>query len=482
MLPTIFRIKKPIYFWALCTILTGCMMHGDGTPPEVKLPEQWIATQQANPDQTLPLYPWWQELKSDELNELVSESLKNNRQIQQSLNTIEQAQAQLDTVKLGWLPSLNLFGGSINGNTTLFFQGLSVPVSNVGGFVGLLPTYLINLMQQPARQAQAGKLFEASQADYLAIRTAMIAQVTTAYAAVLVADRQGQILQDMQKSIKKRVELASALSVRGLSTDYRQNQLELELDAISGQIAQNNANFQAAQNALLILVGRSIGRIKTKQSLDDVQTVVPPPGNMPASIVATRPDIAAARARLDASNYGATATASLLFPSISLNALVTNIKTTQNGSNSNSNANFEAAYAAWVLDPKVIGAIKSSNAMYRSAAISYVEAVNSALREVDDALSGYEAQRIKLRHDMDAFVKAKNNLRISESMHKKGLISESQFLENKTQFDLVDAAVTQTKLTQLIAMAKLYQSMGGGSLYEEPSLTISNGKVHQTEK
>lgn len=458
------------------------MMHGDGTPPEVKLPEQWIATQQANPDQTLPLYPWWQELKSDELNELVSESLKNNRQIQQSLNTIEQAQAQLDTVKLGWLPSLNLFGGSINGNTTLFFQGLSVPVSNVGGFVGLLPTYLINLMQQPARQAQAGKLFEASQADYLAIRTAMIAQVTTAYAAVLVADRQGQILQDMQKSIKKRVELASALSVRGLSTDYRQNQLELELDAISGQIAQNNANFQAAQNALLILVGRSIGRIKTKQSLDDVQTVVPPPGNMPASIVATRPDIAAARARLDASNYGATATASLLFPSISLNALVTNIKTTQNGSNSNSNANFEAAYAAWVLDPKVIGAIKSSNTMYRSAAISYVEAVNSALREVDDALSGYEAQRIKLRHDMDAFVKAKNNLRISESMHKKGLISESQFLENKTQFDLVDAAVTQTKLTQLIAMAKLYQSMGGGSLYEEPSLTISNGKVHQTEK
>jgi outer membrane protein TolC len=458
------------------------MMYGDGKPPEVKMPEQWLAAKNVSPDQTLPLYPWWQELKSYELNELVSESLKNNRQILQSLNTIEQAQAQLDTVKLGWLPSLNLFGGSINGNTNLFFQGLSVPVSNVGGFVGLLPTYLINLIQQPARQAQAGKLFEASQADYLAIRTAMIAQVTTAYAAVLVADRQGQILQDMQKSIKKRVELAYALSARGLSTDYRQNQLELELDAISAQIAQNNANFQAAQNALLILVGRSIGRIKTKQSLDDVQTAVPPPGNMPASIVATRPDIAAARARLDASNYGATATASLLFPSISLNALVTNIKTTQNGSNSSSNANFEAAYAAWVLDPKVMGAIKSSNAMYRSAAISYVEAVNSALREVDDALSGYEAQRIKLRHDMDAFVKAKNNLRISESMHKKGLISESQFLENKTQFDLVDAAVTQTKLTQLIAMAKLYQSMGGGSLYEEPSLAITNGKVQQIEK
>lgn len=479
---TIITIKKTIYIWALSTLLTGCMMHGDGTPPEVKMPDQWLATQMANPDQTLPFYPWWQELKSNELNELVSESLENNRQIQQSLNNIEQAQAQLDTVKLGWLPSLNLIGGSINGNTTLFFQGLSVPVSNIGGFVGLLPTYLINLMQQPARQAQAGKLFEASQADYLVIRTAMIAQVTSAYVTILVADRQGKILKDMQQSIKKRVELGSALSVRGLSTEYRQNQLNLELDAISGQIAQNHANSQAAQNALLILVGRNIGRIKTKQLLDDIHTDVPPPGNIPASVVATRPDVAAARARLDASNYGATATASLLFPSISLNALVTNIKVNQSGLNGNSNANFEAAYAAWILDPKVIGAIKSSNAIYRSAVISYVEAVKSALREVDDALSGYEAQQLKLKYDMDAFVKAKNNLKISESMHRNGLISESQFLENKTQFDLVDALVTQTKLTQLIAMAKLYQSMGAGSLYKEPNLVISNGKVQQIKK
>ncbi|MBU3552756.1 MULTISPECIES: TolC family protein [Polynucleobacter] len=458
------------------------MMYGDGTPPQVKLPDQWPATQNASQEKSLPLYPWWKELKSDELNELVSESLKNNRQILQSINNIEQAQAQLDTVKLGWLPSLNFFGGSINGNTTLFFQGLSVPVANVGGFVGFLPTYVVNLLQQPARQNQAGQILEASQADYLAVRTTMIAQVTTAYVAVLVSERQTQILQDMRESLKKRAEIVSALAARGLATEYGQNQLEIELNAISGQLAQNNANHQAAQNALLILVGRGIGRIKTQQSIDQINTDVPSPGNMPASVVATRPDVAAARARLDATNYGVTATASALFPSISLNALVTNIKTTQNGANASSNANFQAAYAALVLDPKIIGAISSSNAIYRSAAIAYVEVVNSALRETDDALSGYEAQRVKLGHDTEAFSKAKNNLKISESMFRQGLLSQSQFLENKAQFNLVEAAVTQTKLTELIAIAKLYQSMGGGSIYEESNLEISNGKVQPTQK
>ena len=203
---------------------------------------------------------------------------------------------------------------------------------------------------------------------------------------------------------------------------------------------------------------------------------------MPASVVSTRPDVAAARARLDATNYGVTATASSLFPSISLNALVTNIKTTQNGSNASSNANFQAAYAALVLDPKIIGAISFSNAVYRSAAIAYVDVVNSALRETDDALSAYEAQRVKLGHDIEAFSKAKNNLKISDSMYRQGLLSQSQFLENKTQYDLVEAAVTQTKLTELIAMAKLYQSMGGGSIYEEQNLEISNGKVRPTQK
>ena len=321
---------------------------------------------------------------------------------------------------------------------------------------------------------QAGQILEASQADYIAVRTAMIAQVTTAYVAVLVTERQTQILQNMQESLKKRAEIAPSLSARGLGTQYGQNQLDLELNAISGQLAQNNANHQAAQNTLLILAGMEIGRIKTKQSLDQINTDVPSPGNMPASVVSTRPDVAAAMARLDATNYGVTATASSLFPSSSLNALVTNIKTTQNRSNASSNANFQAAYAAWVLDPKIIWAISSSNAVYRSAAIAYIDIVNSALRETDDALSAYDAQRVKLWHDTEAFVKAKNNLKISESMYRQGLLSEAQFLENKAQYHLVDDVLTQTKLTELIAMAKLYQSMGGGSIYEEQNLEISN--------
>jgi len=458
------------------------MMHGDGSPPEVVLPEQWPAKQVASQEQPLALYPWWEQLKSEELNQLVSESLTNNRQIQQAINRIEQAQAQLNTVKLGWLPSLNFFGGAINGDTTLFFQGMPVPVANVGGFVGFLPTYIVNLFQLPSRQMQAGRILEASQADYLAVRTAIIAQVTSAYIAVLATEHQGQILHDMQQTLTKLVESSVALKKRGLSTEVSQNQLELELNAISGQLAQNRANYQASQNALLILVGKSIGRIKTKQSLDQIDTNVAAPGNMPASIVATRPDVAAARARLDATNYGVTAAASLLLPSITLNALMTNIKSTNNGESSAANANFQAAFATWVLDPKVIGTISSSDSLYKSALINYVEMVNTALRETDDALSAYEGQRTKLLHDSDAFAKASANLKISESMYRQGLISQSQYLEAKARYYLVDIAVTQTKLTKLIALATLYQSMGGGSIYEEQNLEISNGTVQSRRK
>ncbi|GEM_PF-2439289 len=467
---------------AAVTLLAGCMLHGDGKPPEVALPRQWSTGQDALPEQRLALYPWWEQLNSDELNQLVDESLANNRQIQQSLNQIEQAQAQLNTVKLGWLPTLNFLGGTINGDTTLFFQGMPLPVANVGGFIGFLPTYIVNLFQLPARQMQAGKALEASQADYLAVKTAIIAQVTSAYIVVLATAHQGQILRDMQQTFSKLVELSAALRTRGLMTEVGQNQLGLELNAISGQLAQNRANDQAAQNALLILTGKNIGRFKSKLSLDQIETHVQAPGNLPASVVALRPDVAAARARVDATNYGLTATASLLLPSLSFNALMTNIKATNNAQSSSANANFQAAFVTWVLDPKVLGAISSSETAYKSALISYVDVVNNALRETDDALSTYEAQRTKLLHDSDSFAKASANLKITESMYRQGLISQFQYLETKARYDLVDAAVTQTKLTKLIALAKLYQSMGGGSIYAEQNFEISNGAVQSRQK
>ena len=213
-------------------------MHGDGASPKVTLPEQWPAEPVSSTELQLPLHPWWQQLKSEELNQFVIESLTNNRQIQQSLNSIEQAQAQLDTVKLGWLPSLNFIGGTVSGDTTLSVQGLSIPVNNMGGFVGFLPTYIINVLQLPTKQMQAGRVVEATQADYLAVRTAIIGQVTSAYFTILATEHQRQILQDMQQTLTKQVDLSVALKVRGLSTDVVQNQLEVELHAISGQLAK----------------------------------------------------------------------------------------------------------------------------------------------------------------------------------------------------------------------------------------------------
>ena len=340
-----------------------------------------------------------------------------------------------------------------------------------------MPTYIINLLQLPTKQMQAGRAVEASQADYLAVRTAIIAQVTSAYLTVLATEHQGQILRDMQQTLTKLVDLSVALKLRGLSSDIVQNQLEVELHAISGQLAQNSANHQASQNALLILVGRNVGRVKINQALVQIDSDVAAPGNLPASVVAIRPDVVAARARLDAANYGVTASTALLFPTLSLNALMTNIKATNNATASNSNANFQAAFATWVLDPQILGAISSSDVSYKSALIQYVEAVNTALRETDDALSAYEGQQIKFKHDSEAFAKASANLKISESMYLQGLISQSQYLEAKNRHDLLDAAVTQAKLMKLIALAKLYQSMGGGSVYEEQNLDIYNGTV-----
>jgi outer membrane protein TolC len=113
--------------------------------PDLKLPLNWSSFESTGAALNLNRQAWWQGLGSSELNGFVQEALAKNRSIQVALVTVDIAKSELETVKLGWLPSLNLLGGAASGNSNIFFDGLSLPVSNAGSFVAFLPTYLLDI-------------------------------------------------------------------------------------------------------------------------------------------------------------------------------------------------------------------------------------------------------------------------------------------------------------------------------------------------
>ena len=459
--------------------LAGCMFHG--STPDIRVPERFTSNNQTQREVDLAQNPWWENLGSKELNSLVQEGLERNKQLSLAIKNVELAQASLETIKLGWIPSVNLLAGRASGNTTTFVSNLPIPVTSSTGFLAFIPSFLANIIQLPNQIKGASKNVEASAADYLSVRTSISAQIVSAYAVLLASHEEERGLKDLKADLQSRVNTTRAMAVKGLTSQTALNDMESEMHKLESQIAQNKANQVSAKNAVLILLGRSIGPFDIQGRFSDLKIEQAAPGNTPASVINSRPDVAAARAKIDAADYGISAAASMIAPEINLTYVGTNINTTTNGSGGNTNANMRSAVALIALNPQVIGYINTSNKRYDAALIQYVEVVDNALREIDNALVDFETNNQKLKFEERSLKNTEVNTGTFDAMLQKGLISQSQYLELKAKLYLANIAILQTKTQTLIAYSKLYQNMGGGASFNEKQYSIQKQLVKSTQ-
>ena len=137
---------------------------------------------------------------------------------------------------------------------------------------------------------------------------------------------------------------------RGLSTEVSFNELDSEMQKLDAQIATNKSNRVAAKNALLTLVGRQIATFKPREKFSTLNLDHIAPGNTPTSVLATRPDVVAARAKIEAADYGVSSTASLFAPVPTFSTANLRASSSSNGTDSMTYANMQSGLALWVLD------------------------------------------------------------------------------------------------------------------------------------
>lgn len=341
---------------------TGCMFHGN--TPVAKAPESFSVGNAGNPEKNLAENPWWEDVGSAELNELVSEALENNKKVSLAIKNIESAQSALDTVRLGWLPMVNLMAGRVQGSGSVLLPNLPLPLSSAGGFAAFLPMWVANIVQLPNQTKEAQKKVEATASDYLALRTAVAAQVVSSYAVLLASIEEEGILNSLKDNMKIRVDTTRSMTDRGLSTEVSFNELDSEMQKLDAQIATNKSNRVAAKNALLTLVGRQIATFKPREKFSTLNLDHIAPGNTPTLVLATRPDVVAARAKIEVADYGVSSTASLFAPVPTFSTANLRASSSSNGTDSMTYANMQSGLALWVLDPQFIGKINTQNKQY----------------------------------------------------------------------------------------------------------------------
>ena len=477
---------------ALAAMLAGCSFIPPYQQPAAPVASQWPAPSGADPtDATRAAadLPWQHFVQDPALRELVELALQNNRDLRVAVQNIEQARAQYQIQRAAQLPALT---GSLSEQRT-------VPNANAdaNGQPKVSSLYTLGVGISSWELDFFGRvaaLKDVALSSYLATEEALKTTQMSLIANVITAGLQ----------LKSDTELLG-LAERTLATREQSLQLtQLRLDngaatALDQQLAQSQvANAQAARaqqqrlraqdiNALTLLVGQPLperllpavpaaAAPAPQPDLAQMASVpapvaalpafAPVPAGLPSDLLLRRPDIRAAEQQLIGANANIGAARANFFPRITLTASVGRVSTDLDGLLGSGGT------GAWTFAPSIslpifdggrnqanLDVAKAGRAI---AVAQYEKAIQSAFREVADALAG----RATLMNQLDALqaqaTAERERYRLTELRYRNGVASHLDLLDAQRSLFSIEQALAQGQLAERSNEVLLYKALGGG--------------------
>jgi multidrug efflux system outer membrane protein len=241
---------------------------------------------------------------------------------------------------------------------------------------------------------------------------------------------------------------------------------QTSVEAARNDMAMYTAQVAAGENALALLVGAPLPAALLPQELGtNVTQVADLPQDVPSSVLQRRPDVQQAERVLQGANANIGAARAAFFPSISLTATA--------GSASGSLAGlFKAGSGAWSFAPQLTlpifdgGAnrarLQVANTERDIAVARYDKAIQSAFREVADALAQRGTLDERLASQVALAEAADKSFRIHEARYQKGTESYLNALVSQRAWYAAQQSLISARLARASNQVTLYKVLGGG--------------------
>ena len=318
------KYKVCLTLWAV----SGCNPHKVAVNP---LPSVEVEKKYTVDSKNPLIEKWWIAFGDDELNRLIDESLGGNFRLQASWSRFEQAKALVTQTKAGAWPEISAsFTASRSKNRLNFGDAFD------GGGGGLGPPESFTLSQFDASLAanyevdiwkKAGSKAKGALLGALATRDDVESMAMTVAGSVAelwinrVAQLASKSVVDKQSELSKTLyELAKLRFSQGLGSAGEVYQQEEQWLSVQGQLPNIEANLHVLKNQIALLCGKSPTNF-TLADRDSFPTLPELPGvGVPVDLLDRRPDVRAARKRVEAADYGVAAAVADRLPSLRLSA------------------------------------------------------------------------------------------------------------------------------------------------------------------
>lgn len=417
---------------------------------------------------------WWTGFGDAQLDRLVTDATAGNPRLAVALARIAQAQAVLASRDAANGPDVTLDGSAqvarLSGRYTI-----PPPFAGSVRFVGQAQANLswnLDLFgRQKAAIESARASTQAAALDLAAARLAIAGSVVQTYIDLARAEAEAGIARRTIATRQDSLRLVNIRIRNRLASNLQAVAAQTLLAQAQGALVRAEGARALATNALAALAGRGPDYAATiRPATLNMDAALPLPAQVPADLLARRPDIAAGLARIDAAAAGRQVARRAFYPNVNLAALA-GFQAVGLGNLFSLDAGTAGAGPAIHLPLFDNGRLKAdlagATAALDLATADYNDRVVGAVREAADAIAlvgNLAQQRARTAEVVRGFGETDrlNAIRVSS-----GLDSKLDLVDNDVR--LLDAELAQANLAAEAARQRvaLVLALGGGFTSQE---------------
>ena len=483
--------RKLLALLAGASLLGGCNLAPKYVRPLGAAPERFpeggvYPAARSDAPADIALVGWRDFFTDPRLVAVIETGLANNRDLRVAAANVLQARAQYRVQRADQLPAITANGSATYTNSPLGAGGgTGVGTgTGVGGGTGAgagttstdFSIYSANVGFSSFELDLFGRLrnlSRAAQERYLAseeaartARISLIAEIGTAWATMASDQEQLRIARETLETFQQTLNLTREQFRIGVASELESRQAETNYEGARNDVATLSTRIAQDQNALNLLVGTTVPAEQLPGALAAVDiTRDALPADLSSTVLLKRPDVLQAEHQLMAENANIGAARAAFFPQISLTGTIGTIGTALGGLFRSGSYTYTGSPAVGlpIFDGgRNRGNLDYARASQQVAVASYERAIQTAFREVADAL----AQRGTIVDQLDAQVRraeaARVAARLSDARYRAGVDSFLTSLDAQRTSYATQQQLATTRLSRVNNLIELYRALGGG--------------------
>jgi len=442
---------------AVCVVLSGCMVGPDYKRPDVGVPAEY-----SEPASTAkPSIPpqWWALYDDPLLEQLVRDGLERGADVKLAAARLEEAQAALREARaLLFFPEIDGNAGASRSRTIQF--------GTANNFnLGVSTSFEVDLwgrLRRAERSVQDQLLASQYGRDTVAITLA--ATIARTYFTARSLDSQYIASLEILHATTESLGLAKKRLDAGLTSGLDLYQAQSSNSAAAAQTKEIARQRAAIVHQLGLLTGRMDLRIDAKD-INGLPIPPLPPAGLPSDLLERRPDVRQAEAQLAAATERIGVAKAAQFPTLRLTGSF-------GAQSSELDSLLSAGSTVWSVGAGLVGPIldggryrartEQAEAQAKQAQAVYQRAVESAFRDVADALSNV---RLAADTETDLVVRldaARNALRLAQRRYEQGYSAYLEVLDAQRTLNDAQLQFIRNRQAYLTYTVDLMNSLGGG--------------------